>query len=534
LLSLFWVTVFSQKSGYPDSRVNSMLNWVDEHNEQHLSDCLDTLLLAKRLVNNTKDAKLKIKVLLNLSTFSLSRLNNLEKCHSYLEEIRKMAMDNQRDPWLLMQYHNGRGVMFFYEQTNRIQAFKEFKKAQYLSEKYKLAKDPRILNNFALAYLSNNQADRALRLFKESSRLFSKLENGALSRRFILTNALNTGVCYIYLGREEMAEQQFRRVVTMARTSPELWDDFESLVYLGVFQEEQGKFEEAYITLQEAEKLIQFSRSFQMRSLLCESMELICNSRGEIKNAYDYAKKRRIYQDSLREVKLSEQAFALDYKFEAEKLRSEKIIAKLESSVEREGSRWRLSLLIATLLVVSSVAFFVIYRLNKQKELNRIKAENETLEKERIRQQAEIELLRKEEELISANVELNVRKNELSDLKSRLKSHLDKSHDPEFDDLKTFLKQAQKSEKRADQMKYLDHVLSYSKSTFYSNLRAAHPGLTDDELRLATFMRFNLSSEELAEVFNISMSSLMTKRYRLRKKLGIAKDQSLEQYILTF
>jgi DNA-binding CsgD family transcriptional regulator len=205
----------------------------------------------------------------------------------------------------------------------------------------------------------------------------------------------------------------------------------------------------------------------------------------------------------------------------------------LKNKADRQDFRWRILLLVLLLFAVVMAGVFVIYRLNQQKELNRVKAENEALEKEKISQQAEIDLLRKEEELISANVELNVRKNELTDLKNRLQNHLDKSHDPEFDDLKTFLKQANHSEKKMEQMKYLDHVLSYSNSTFYSNIRKQHPGLTEDELRLATLIRLNLSSEELLQVFNISMSSLMTKRYRMRKKLNLPKESSLEEYIMS-
>lgn len=515
------------------SRVNGLVQWVEEQTEGNISDCLDSLMLAERLAQENENYKLKVNVLLSLSRFSFSRLNDLEKSNLYLERIREIADSLDKDPWVLSQYHNGRGVLFFNEQTNLKRALNEFRKANYYCVKYHLPKDPVLLNNYALVFLSSGQSRRALKLFNEAARI-AKVSKNELGSRFIISNALNIGVCHIYLNDAETAERQFKSVVAYARKTPGTNDDFDALVYLGVFQEEQGLMSEALQTLKEAEKLIKMSYSFQTKALLCESMELIYKAMGHMGQAYSYTKKGTAFLDSLRKVKLSEQAFAMDYKFEAQKLKDEKIISDLKSRSERQNFKWRIFLLFAILLIVVLTGIFIIYRLNKIKELNRIKAENASLEKERIRQQAEIDILRKEEALISANVELNVRKNELSDLKGRLQSHLEKSHDPEFDDLKTFLKQAQKTEKRAEQMKYLDHVLSYSKSTFYANLRTAHPGLTDDELRLATFMRFNLSSEELAEVFNISMSSLMTKRYRLRKKLGIAKDQSLEQYILQF
>jgi hypothetical protein len=511
--------------------IDRILHWVDDHSEDNVSECLDSLLKADRLSQKGLEIKFRVKVLLSLSRFSLVRLNNLERCHLYLEEVRKIAKARKNNPWILSQYHNGRGVMFFHEQSDRKRALQEFRKAQYLCKRFSLPKDPLLLNNYALVFLSSDQADKALRLFNEAAAL-SKNSKQDVSPRFVISNALNLGVCYIYLNDIVRAEQQFRKVLEIAKNTPSLNDDFEALVYLGVFQEEQGLTDEALSSLKAAEQLLVYSSSFQIKSLLSESLELIYSKRRMIELAYYYAKRKSLFLDSLREVKLSEQAFALDYKFEAQKLKDEKIISNLKNASERQNFKWRIILLITILLFVLLVGFFIIYRLNKMKELSRMKAEKEELDKERIRQQAEIDILRKEEELISANIELNVRKNELSDLKSRLQLHLDKSHDPEFDDLKTFLKQAQQSEKRAGQLKYLDHVLNYSNSAFYSNLRSKHPNLTDDELRLATLIRLNLGSEELLQVFNISMSSLMTKRYRMRKKMSLTKNVGLEEYIM--
>jgi DNA-binding CsgD family transcriptional regulator/cell division protein FtsB len=512
-------------------RCRSVLEWVDNNSEADISATKDSLDKAYFLARSG-DVKLKVRTLMYLSRFALNRLNNIEKCHAYLEDIKSMAEARNNDPWILSQYHNGRGVMFFHEQTNLKKAKSEFKIAQTLCERYSLPRDPQMLNNYALVYLSSDQASNALKLFKESARL-AKSKKSALGKRFYISNTLNMGVCYIYLNDVESALNQFEKVVEIAEQTDGLDDDFEAFVYLGVFQEEQGMYEAAVASLSKAESILDFSKSYQMRSLLFESLQLLYEKKGVLAKAYDYSKKKQLYQDSLRDKRLSEQAFSLDYKFEAQKLRSEQIIKDLKNKADRQDFRWRILLLVLLLFAVVMAGVFVIYRLNQQKELNRVKAENEALEKEKISQQAEIDLLRKEEELISANVELNVRKNELTDLKNRLQNHLDKSHDPEFDDLKTFLKQANHSEKKMEQMKYLDHVLSYSNSTFYSNIRKQHPGLTEDELRLATLIRLNLSSEELLQVFNISMSSLMTKRYRMRKKLNLPKESSLEEYIMS-
>jgi tetratricopeptide (TPR) repeat protein len=178
--------------------IDRILHWVEDHSEDHVSECLDSLLKAERLSHRVESFKSRVKVLLSLSRFTLVRLNNLERCHLYLEEVRKMAQSRQNDPWTLSQYHNGRGVMFFHEQSDRKKALQEFRKAQYLCQRFSLPKDPMLLNNYGLVFLSSDQAGKALQLFREAATI-AKKNKEAISPRFVISNTLNIGVCYIYL-----------------------------------------------------------------------------------------------------------------------------------------------------------------------------------------------------------------------------------------------------------------------------------------------------------------------------------------------
>lgn len=56
--------------------------------------------------------------------------------------------------------------------------------------------------------------------------------------------------------------------------------------------------------------------------------------------------------------------------------------------------------------------------------------------------------------------------------------------------------------------------------------------LTPAEAKLASLIRMNLSSKEIAATLGISPESLRISRYRLRKKLGLQKGESLQNYIL--
>lgn len=61
-----------------------------------------------------------------------------------------------------------------------------------------------------------------------------------------------------------------------------------------------------------------------------------------------------------------------------------------------------------------------------------------------------------------------------------------------------------------------------------------HPNLTQNELKLCAYLRINLSSKEIAQMLNISPESLITKRYRLRKKLDLDTEDNLVKFLSNF
>jgi AraC family transcriptional regulator, chitin signaling transcriptional activator len=68
---------------------------------------------------------------------------------------------------------------------------------------------------------------------------------------------------------------------------------------------------------------------------------------------------------------------------------------------------------------------------------------------------------------------------------------------------------------------------------FLKKVKAAHPSLTPNDLRLCAYLRLNLSSKEVAPLINISVRSVEIKRYRLRKKMDLTHEQGLVEYILS-
>jgi len=66
---------------------------------------------------------------------------------------------------------------------------------------------------------------------------------------------------------------------------------------------------------------------------------------------------------------------------------------------------------------------------------------------------------------------------------------------------------------------------------FFKKLKVVHPKITLPEARLCTLLKMNMSSKEIADQLNLSVRGVETKRYRLRKKLDLPKEKSLEEFL---
>ncbi|MDO7173549.1 hypothetical protein [Mariniflexile sp. AS56] len=67
--------------------------------------------------------------------------------------------------------------------------------------------------------------------------------------------------------------------------------------------------------------------------------------------------------------------------------------------------------------------------------------------------------------------------------------------------------------------------------SFYSVLHTKYPNLTKTEIHLCSLIRLKIDSHTIANFQNITLSSLNTSRYRLRKKLNLHEDDNLDEFI---
>ena len=66
---------------------------------------------------------------------------------------------------------------------------------------------------------------------------------------------------------------------------------------------------------------------------------------------------------------------------------------------------------------------------------------------------------------------------------------------------------------------------------FYHRLLQRFPRLTQGDQKLCALIKLNFSSKDMSKLMGISVESVHTTRYRLRKKMSLARDINLTEFI---
>lgn len=192
----------------------------------------------------------------------------------------------------------------------------------------------------------------------------------------------------------------------------------------------------------------------------------------------------------------------------------------------------------AIMLIALIYLYNFLHKRHYKKQKKRIKEENErNLKLQELKSQREVEILKNEklqQHIDNKNRELAIstmsliKKNEFL---ARIKSDLKAIEEDNFR-INKVIKTIDKKINNADDWKFFEDAFNNADKDFMKKIKKRHPSLTSNDLRLCAYLRLNLSSKEIAPLFNISVKSVEVKRYRLRKKMNLDHDESLNNYIL--
>lgn len=78
------------------------------------------------------------------------------------------------------------------------------------------------------------------------------------------------------------------------------------------------------------------------------------------------------------------------------------------------------------------------------------------------------------------------------------------------------------------------HKFKETFSEFYTNLTTENPSLNTNDILLCALVKLNFSNKEIAEYTHVSLRTVESKKYRLKKKLGISAELDFNKWIAQY
>lgn len=294
-----------------------------------------------------------------------------------------------------------------------------------------------------------------------------------------------------------------------------------------------GDYDKALDLLRQTESFAEKYTDEQWESSIYKLMSEIYEKKGLPNQAYGYLKKyvesyeREVKAATGQEIQKSQARDAIN--------RQKVEMVEMKQEVKNAHNRFIIILLVlvAVLLMTAGIIVYLRQRVKLRKIENRELRSN--LEQEMIIKRLNMENferdMKKKECEISSSVLLLSNKNDvLQQIRDIAKKYYDNGQVPP-----EFVKQV--NELVSDSIKGDDEWTRFKKHfdsvhpEFFTKLKAASDELTENDIRLCAYIRIGMRAKDIASMLSVSPASVNSNRYRIRKKLNLGKEISLDDFI---
>jgi DNA-binding CsgD family transcriptional regulator len=159
----------------------------------------------------------------------------------------------------------------------------------------------------------------------------------------------------------------------------------------------------------------------------------------------------------------------------------------------------------------------------RNEEINKLKLEK-----------TEESLKIKELEQVSHSLALEQKNELLGLIQTKLKSALEAKGSLDMKEINTIISSIRLQITDNNESDLFNQKFSQVHTEFFSNLSRTHPNLTKSELKFCAYLKLNLSTYQITSIMNVTSEAIRKNRYRIRKKLNLSAEESLEGYLSGF
>lgn len=459
-------------------------------------------------------------------------------------------------PWVLVNIGN-----IYFRNENYLLAKENYLKAL---DNFKLFEDQE-MKNYGLATVYDNLALISLssKNFKTSEEYFNKASKirGTLQKNEdLLYSKLGFLQLYIEMNNHKAVDNIFREICDFYRDKVKLISEKDvsssfltrnygyALIRIGVYHMKLKKYDEA---LNYFENALDVLSSFKVELPIIETYlteihylkndltrakkSANVNINKLSKNNFNKLREKNLQilesiytrqnkKDSLLIVKNSLISFYVNKEKniinkEFSRLESYLLLAQKQQEMNEEKITYNTYVFILIIMCVVFVFLFISVRLNLN--LQKAISQKAQIDKKLI----QMELKNKNLALINKTKFISQQNTNLNYIleSTRNKYYSQDKIEAKIETLLTNFRVNEKFEKQFDEVYpgYFNKLIKYSNK------------LTQNDLRLCAYIRLNQTTKEIAQMCGVSIRTIESQKYRLRKKLKLSKDQSLTTFLFS-
>lgn len=380
------------------------------------------------------------------------------------------------------------------------------------------AKAARTFNMLGVTYVENNEFDSAFYYYKKAELLhsseLSKTKVAAnIANLYSKRGALNASIP-AYLSVLDI----FLKLEDFISASITCYNISKDYLMLDQYSRALAHINESFDYAERANYKRRLPENLALRSDIYEKLGMYNKSLADFK-------KYKLVFDSLYSIEKATEftTLQLGYDYEKEKLNlaNEKIKAEVDTEKQKATTRRYFFLFLLAIIVI--IGLYLFWR------------ERQNLSKERLlKGELERQLLDERLKHITLDAKKLVADNKMRqqfkmEFLEKLKAHYtQKDNASSITSLITDLQSQIATESKFDQL--IDSIERIDGS-FSQKLQTEFPGLTRTEREICNLIRVNLSLKEITVILNLSIDSVKSYRYRIRKKIDLQQPAVLDTYI---
>ncbi len=341
----------------------------------------------------------------------------------------------------------------------------------------------------------------------------------------------NIAAIYYTTGNYEKAIEIYKENLAIYNSSKNYNFVTNNLMHLAKIHSDLGKHQEAIAYVDEALECAKKYGSTSKLPLIFQLRSHVHEVMGDYRYALQDFRTHKFYYDSIFNVRNAKKitALELNHQFQKEKLADSLKFAneRNELKLKNEAQQATNRLYITLLLLVSAGIITLLIFVNNRRKLNRERFKKEQLEKELLDEKLKHTTYQAKQLVADNKMRLQFKQEFLSKLK-KVKQHADAVDVSDFQSLIADLNAQITTESKYD---FIGDNIEQIDKEFNEKLRNLYPDLTKSEREICALMRMNLSLKEIMVIRNVTMGSIKASRHRIRKKLGLDREQELEQFI---